>query len=167
MRSLLRYWGTVVRAAALRVGTATLRTFLTTVGAFTEPGMTEPSWQELQAVYGLAAANRNAATRLNRAGTDVFLSPGMIGLTPNARDLEARNAAPAFRARVGYTVTATGTPATGFITVDIPYALNTTVGGLRTLIASTLTAIMSMATATSHYVIGTLASIDSITLVAY
>lgn len=167
MRSLLRYWGTAVKAAALRVGTATFRTFLTTVGAFTEPGMTAPTWRELQQVYGLAAANRNAADRLARASTDAFLSPSMIGLTPNARDLEARNAAPAFRARVGYTSTLTGETYQGFLTVDIPFALTTTVGGFRTLINATLTAMFAAATPGNTSIQGTLSSVDTITLVAY
>lgn len=167
MRNLLKYWGSIMGAAQQRAGTANLRQLMTDLEVWTELGVAEPTWSDYQAVYGLAVANRNASERLMAAGDDAFVDPSMIGLTPNARSLEARNAAPSTRIRVGFTTTVDGEQSTGWLTLDQPYGMTTTKGTLVDFLTTQLTSDTSTLVGSATFPGSGFVGIHTITLAAF
>lgn len=166
MKSLLKHWGTIRAAANQRAGVATTRQMLTTLGVFDAPGETEPTWQEYQAVYGLAVQNRTAAANLNRAALTAAVDASMIGLSPNARTPAAMAAAPQLELRVGYTVTATGTEIAAWTTIKISTVATLTVQDLFDTATTAITQNLLTVGTTPTTFGATLTSIDSMTLVA-
>lgn len=168
IRSLLSQWGTVQAAAGMKLGTANLRTAMTTLGVFdTLAAELQPTWKDYQSVYGLAAANRNAFDRFAAAAAEAAVAESMIGLTPAARTLEARNAAPLTRLRARFTATYQGAQFTDWITVDRPGAFTLTKGEMLTWLRDQVTAALTATpAATEHYRATALLSVTLVTLVA-
>lgn len=167
MKELSRYWGSIVSAARGRLGVAGAWTAVKTFG-YTRTEVTVPATiQDMNALYGIAVDNREAASRLMALTTTQEITSEHIGLTVNARTLEARNAAPAYYARLQYTSTLTGEQVTTWLTVDLPYQITATKGTFMSSLTTLTTAIMGTYPSAGGTAKGQLVSIDYVTLQAY
>jgi hypothetical protein len=145
MQSLLKLWGSIQAAAGTRLGVSGAWAAVKEAGYLSGPTGGGATIQDMNALYGLAVSGRNAATVLNSAGPGSVITSTMIGLTPNARTLAARNASPAYNIRINYSYMFAGEFDTDFITVQAPYQLDMT----TTALLSTLSTILTQASTQS------------------
>ena len=132
----LQYWGVVQGAAAQRL--TTQQTWQAIRDAAAANGMDSPGIGLMSVNKLRAAANdvRNSSIRFNTALDDYTLTGDMIGLTPYARSLAERNAAPEIHAKVLHSTMniATGEINEDWRIVRFTGALPSGVGEMRTLI---------------------------------
>jgi hypothetical protein len=144
VRNLLAYWGNIQQAAGGRTGVAgawdALRTALGVSQGTQIKGFA--SIQDMNTVYGLAVANRNAAEIFASADPDAAILGTMIGQTPNARELNVQAAAPLYNVRVSYSYTKDGTPEQGWVTVQLPQSLEGFTVGTLTEQVQTLAGVL-------------------------
>ena len=146
VRNLLSYWGSISNAASNSLGVAgawdALRDALGISQGTSVKGFA--SIQDMNAVYALAAGNRQAAATFAAAGPDAAITGAMIGATPNSREANLQEAAPLYNVRVSYTYTTTGTPQSDWVTVQLPQSLEgMTVGALTDLVTTLATTIIT------------------------
>lgn len=165
MRSLLKYWGSIQTAAATRTGVAGAWAAVKEGAAAVTAEIEGASIFDMNALYGLAAGNRNAADRFMAAGTDQVFDPAWVGTTPSARTPAARFLSPTIRARVNYTyLTETGelVNAWGTTVIEAPGTL--TKEQLIATIEATLTAVLATTTPTRTTPRSTLVAVNTISL---
>lgn len=144
--SLLHFWGTIQAGVRARIGVTNLRTMLTTLGVWTAMGVDEPAWTDFQKVYALAMESRQANAVLNAATDTMALSDAMIGTSPNARTLAARNVTPAYIVRAQYSAVTGEVATTGWMSINWPDRLPPLVGTLVSGVLTTLAEIAGLAT---------------------
>lgn len=126
IKSLLGQWGSINAAASQRLGVSGAWSAVKEGMGLTptQTAVGVATIADMNAVYGLAAGNRNAMETLGAAADSASITAEMVGLTPNARSLSARNAAPAHNVRIAFTHTVTGTMQTDWATIQLAGSLD-------------------------------------------
>lgn len=142
-RSLLKLWGSIVKAANAGTGAAGAWNEVKASGYVTGPGGGGASAIDMNRLYGLAVANRNAMQAFGAASEGQAITSDMIGLTPNAREPAARGAAAAYNVRVNYTAIENGQLVSDWVTVQYPTELVGTVTTFMDTLRSRVTTLVT------------------------
>ncbi|MGH9092314.1 MAG: hypothetical protein ACRDZR_13205 [Acidimicrobiales bacterium] len=163
MRNLMAHWGSINAAAATRLGVAgawaALRTALGVREGTSVRGV--GTIQDMNALYGLAAANRQAMENLMGAAPGAAITAEMIGLTPSSRTLAAMAAFPSTDFRIAWSgIDTVGEAQSGWVTVNVPGPLTGfTVTSLMTLLTTTASQLLTATSppnTASTYTFGTI-----------
>lgn len=103
MRSLMKYWGQIVQAATAKAGVSGAWAGVKEGAALATAEVEGATIFDMNALYGLAAANREAGDRFMAAPPTAAFDPAWAGTTPAARTPAARFLSPTVRVRVNYT----------------------------------------------------------------